>query len=220
MPVPLIAGAALAGLLGAPHCVAMCGAFSTLCARRASGALGWNAGRIATYALLGATFGSLGGRIPGPRWLPVALSTGMLLWFSLGLAGVRIKGVGAPPALTAVASRFAPRNGVMWRLLFGISTGLLPCGMVYAALGLAAAAGGALDGAAVMVAFGVATLPALVFFAAAVRRFADDSIWRRRVLGFLVLATGIWSISARRAQPIGRASNEHARHPHLHQQSP
>ena len=46
--------------------------------------------------------------------------------------------------------------------LFGVLWGWLPCGMVYAALLLAASAGGAVEGASVMLAFGAGTLPALL----------------------------------------------------------
>ena len=47
-------------------------------------------------------------------------------------------------------------------LLFGVVLGFLPCGLLYAALAVAASSAGALDGALAMLAFGLGTVPALM----------------------------------------------------------
>src|SRR5690606_7731256 len=51
---PLVLGAGLAGLVGSPHCVGMCGGFATACATPTRHAVAWHAGRLVTYGVLGA----------------------------------------------------------------------------------------------------------------------------------------------------------------------
>ncbi|RMF59144.1 MAG: sulfite exporter TauE/SafE family protein [Bacteroidetes bacterium] len=53
-----------------------------------------------------------------------------------------------------------PTPGRIWAL--GLLNGLLPCGLVYAALAAATASGTALRGAFLMAVFGLATVPALL----------------------------------------------------------
>ncbi len=48
------------------------------------------------------------------------------------------------------------------RFIFGLANGLIPCGVVYAGLALAAVAGGPLEGALVMSGFALGTAPVLV----------------------------------------------------------
>jgi sulfite exporter TauE/SafE len=54
--------------------------------------------------------------------------------------------------------------GIGNRVAFGLLWGLVPCGLVYSVLPLALFAGGAWQGAAVMLAFGVGTVPHLAGF--------------------------------------------------------
>ena len=64
-------------------------------------------------------------------------------------------------------------------------------------LPLAMAQGSALGGAGVMLAFGVATLPAMLgagYVLAAARRYLRGNAVRQ-CLGVLVLAFGVWSVS-------------------------
>ena len=56
----------VAGLLGSVHCVGMCGAFASSCARTRGGLAAWHLGRVGTYALLGALAGSVGRLLPDP----------------------------------------------------------------------------------------------------------------------------------------------------------
>ena len=205
MPVlSMLLAALVAGLLGSPHCVGMCGGFAAACARparRASPGMPtapfWHLGRLATYAGLGALAGTFGAVVPGPRWVPAALSVVLLLWFSASLAGLVPAGPARLPLLARAGAALARRDGVGWRFLFGVATGLLPCGMVYAALAMAVAAGGAGAGAATMVAFGLGTVPALALLTVTVRRLALRGVWVRRVLALLVLAVGLGSVGMR-----------------------
>ena len=200
----VLLAALVAGLVGSPHCLGMCGGFAAACARPRDGrAVGlptapfWHLGRLATYAGLGAVAGALGGVVPGPRWLPAALSAVLLLWFSASLAGLVPAGPARIPLLARAGAALARRDGPAWRFLFGMATGLLPCGMVYAALAMAVSAGGAAAGAATMLAFGAGTVPALALLTLTVRRLVLRGIWMRRVLALLVLVAGLGSVGMR-----------------------
>lgn len=177
----------LAGLAGSVvHCTAMCGPFvlgqvadgmarmpaARMCqAARLRGAalLPYHAGRLATYAALGAVSGWIGA-LPLPQVVPAALlalaAAGFLLLamrrFQPGFA---FAGPGIPSGpgwgnrLATLAGRIG--NVRMRGLKLGLALGLLPCGLVYAALA-AASASGALLGGLGMLAFGLGTVPALV----------------------------------------------------------
>jgi len=77
--------------------------------------------------------------------------------------------------------------------VLGLLWGWLPCGLVYSVLVAALATGSALEGGALMLAFGLGTLPALLAMGmAAVRlkRFLQH-LWVRRGSGLLVLTFGV-----------------------------
>lgn len=197
LPLSLLGGALVAALLGAPHCIGMCGGFAATCSRTSHGSLAWNAGRLTTYASLGAVAGAVGHLLPGPGWIASAVAIALLAWFSLSLAGVLPQGALGTSPLIVAGRRLATAESLGGRFALGVVTGLLPCGMVYAALGLAVAAASPVGGAATMFAFWIGTLPALVLFAAALRRFAFASLWRRRLVAAAVFAAGLWSIGMR-----------------------
>jgi uncharacterized protein len=208
--------AALAGLIATPHCVGMCGGFAAACARPRRGMSAWHAGRLLTYALLGAAAGAFGGVLPGPAWLPAAVAAALLVWFAASLAGLlpqRLGGLtqGAPrlTPLTRTAQRLARTPAVPHRLLFGTVTGLLPCGMVYAALSLAVAAAHPLAGALAMLAFGAATVPGLTVLSLGVQRIALRGLWHRRALAALVLVVGLWSVTLRATASAHTTSSHH-----------
>jgi uncharacterized protein len=193
----ILVAAALAGLIATPHCAAMCGGFATACARPRTGLAAWHLGRLTTYGTLGALAGGLGGIVPGPAWLPAALAAALLVWFAAALAGLAPQPAVRLPWLTPAGRSLARRQGAAPRFLFGTVTGLLPCGMVYAALSIAIAAGRPLVGAAAMLAFGAATVPGLTVLSIGVQRLAARSLWTRRAVAALVLALGLWSVGLR-----------------------
>lgn len=180
----------LAGLLGGAHCVAMCGGFIAALAapREPSGAaplrssatlVAWqvpyHGGRIASYALVGAAFGAVGGlALAAPGLL--ALQRGLyvvanvfLLALALAIVGgsahtgwLQRAGAGLFSRILPAVRSLRARDGVPARVGLGLVWGLVPCGLTYSVLPLALFAGSALDGAAVMLAFGVGTLPGLL----------------------------------------------------------
>ncbi|MDP2958235.1 MAG: sulfite exporter TauE/SafE family protein [Longimicrobiales bacterium] len=203
--ISAISAAALAGLVGSPHCIGMCGSFALACGGRASHTAAWHAGKILTYALLGALAGFAGDLVPGPTWVATVVSAALVIWFAAGLAGLVPEPSLKIPGLTHLATRAATRGDLGSRFLFGMATGLLPCGLIYATLGIAVASGSALTGALAMAAFGLGTTPALAAFGLGVRRLAGERRGTRRVLAVLVLVAGLWVV----VQRHGRAGMAH-----------
>lgn len=193
----LVAEAALAGLVGSPHCVGMCGGFAGLAA---DAPVGYHAGRLTTYALLGALAGTVGSIIPGPPWVSAAVAAAMVLWFSARLAGLLPeKHMPALPGVTRAGAWLAGREGIAGRYALGAVTALLPCGLVWAALGLAVASGHPGTGALAMLAFGAGTIPLLGGLAVGLRTLAARGRGARLALAALVLVVGLWSIGTRTA---------------------
>lgn len=201
--IPAITAAALAGLVGSPHCIGMCGSFALACGGRVSHTTAWHAGKILTYALLGLLAGLVGHLVPGPRWVATVVSTVLVVWFAAGLAGLVPEPSLRIPGLTRLATRAATRGDLGSRFLFGMATGLLPCGLVYATLGIAVASGSAVTGFLAMAAFGLGTVPALAAFGLGVRRIAGERPWTRRVLAVLVLVAGLWVVFQRQGKSPG-----------------
>ena len=192
----LLAGALLAGLVGSPHCVGMCGGFATsVGGARAS--LAWHLGRLATYTVLGSVAGLIGGvGVRAGAWTGVAAAV-LLLLFAARLTGVLPSAPMHLPGLVRMASRFATLPGLPARFAFGTLTALLPCGLTWSALTLAVAAGGGAGGALAMTAFWLGTVPALAGAAVGLRRLTTARPWSRRLLAAGVFAAGLWSISVR-----------------------
>lgn len=208
--VSVLLAALVAGLVGSPHCVGMCGGFAALCGRRPNGTPAWNAGRLTSYVVLGAGAGALGLTIPGPAWAGAVLALLLLVWYSLSLAGI-VRAPSIPAEWVALASRRpANREGLAGSYVFGIVTALLPCGLLYGALAVAVGTGSPLMGAASMAAFWVGTLPALTLLSVAIMRLAARSIWFRRAFALLFLAAGVWSIASRQGWVGHRRMHQHA----------
>lgn len=164
-----LALALAAGLLGGAHCVGMCGGFAVVAG--AAGRRGWlfHAGRLAGYAALGALAGllgrtlDLGGAALGLHRARFLAAAALLLPFGLAFAGLLPRrwlepGAGATTRLLAAIRR---RGGPYAWLLLGLPIGLLPCGLLYPMYALAAGSGSPADGALLLVAFGLGTLPLL-----------------------------------------------------------
>jgi sulfite exporter TauE/SafE len=177
-----VGSAFLMGLMGSVHCTTMCGPIAAVvCKGDRRQGLWPHVGRLASYMLLGAGVGAVG--LAVQRVLPLALVqlgarvAAALLLIALGFyaAGLFSRWASlervTSPAFGRISGFLAARagSGLPARVAQGAVWGLLPCGLVYGALGLAALAGSAQGGARVMLAFGAGTLPALIVVAA----FAD-----------------------------------------------
>lgn len=180
MDVAAIFGAlALAGLAGSLHCLGMCGpllvAFSQALGPggRRRDLLAYHAGRVWTYGVLGFFAGWAGFELrAGAAGLGWQRPLGVVLAALVVIAGLGLLGWVPGLALDAgCVVRLARRRGVpgallrhsspLARLLLGALMGLLPCGLVYAALVVAATLPTPLHAAFGMLVFGAGTLPAL-----------------------------------------------------------
>lgn len=168
------------GLLGSAHCAGMCGPLAIgACVRggRASlsASLTYLGGRMVSYAVGGAMVGAMGRhalcRLP-VRTIEVAvavivgvlaLGRGLQLLSSRrgGLVRLGRKAPSTQPSSTNEGFRFVASLLPSTSLGLGLVTGFLPCGMLLSALVVAATSANPVSGAALMVAFGVASLPGL-----------------------------------------------------------
>jgi sulfite exporter TauE/SafE len=195
--IGFLSAAFVAGLVGSPHCIGMCGGFAVLCGGRARDTLSWHLGRMTAYALLGALAGTFGGLLPGPSWVAAAVSFALMLWFAAGLAGLVPEPRVAIPGLAKLGAAVGHNATPGMRYLFGIVTGFLPCGLVYATLGIAVATGAPATGALAMAVFGLGTAPLLSAVALGLRRMVARDLRVRRLLAAAVLAASLWSLAMR-----------------------
>ena len=216
MSSTLLATALLMGLAGGPHCVAMCGA---ACAALGSAKPGqvtgtsamwlFQLGRLAGYSALGALAAA---SMQGLGWLSVqsaalrpvwsllhvaAAMLGMILlvqgrqplWLELGARRVwtrlrvyltdtgRVAGLAAPLAL-----------GTVWALL--------PCGLLYSALLVAALSADAAQGAGVMALFALGSGLSLMAgpWLWLRLRGPGSGQWAVRLAGAALLASSAWAL--------------------------
>ncbi len=210
--IGLLGAALMAGLVGSPHCIGMCGGFAVLCGRKMPDTAAWHLGRMTSYAALGALAGAFGSMVPGPSWAAAVVSFGLMLWFSAALAGLVPEPRVIIPGLRKLGSAMADNPGLPTRYMFGIVNGLLPCGLVYAALSIPVATTYAGWGALAMIAFGLGTVPVLSAIALGVRRVVARDIRVRRVVAAGVLIAGMWSIGLR--QGVLGSHNMHGSQQH------
>ena len=214
---PVLAGAFTLGLAGSVHCLGMCGGIAAAAGTRtqsagsgtgaALAALGFNLGRIASYALLGLVVGAVvGAAVSQVQVRPFAVvlrALAGLLMFFMGLSLLTGRDLLSLERLGGrLWQRLRPLAGRALDLpptlrfgALGLLWGFLPCGLVYSALALSATSGAALTGAATMLAFGLGTLPAMLAVTLAgtafTRRFSG--LWTRRVAGLLMIVFAAWT---------------------------
>ncbi len=174
------------GLAGSIHCLQMCGpvvlsyslplAQGNVPRKRLAAAHGaYHAGRLLTYAALGAVAGLAGGAAGfAARLAGVANGARILAGAAMIVAAIAIAGLLPRTGLVQIERggmlrRFSgairrlmlsPVPGSKFRL--GLMLGFLPCGLIYAALLKAVDAGSALGGALTMLGFGFGTATSLL----------------------------------------------------------
>jgi sulfite exporter TauE/SafE len=195
--VTLVLGAGFAGLVGSPHCLGMCGGFAAACSGDRAGSAAWHAGRLSTYAGLGALAATAGRILPVPAWGVTVFAALLLVWFAAGIAGITRPPHVAVPGLARVAAAALARSGRASRFALGLCSGLIPCGLVYAALAVPVASADPAVGAVAMIAFGLGTVPALALAATGLRRVLAGTPWRRRVMAAGVLVGGLAALATR-----------------------
>ena len=171
MQFPLLVTALLMGLVGGPHCIAMCGAACAGIGQAAgphkiAALLTFQFGRILGYSMLG---GLAAASIEGLGWLTVQSAALRPVW-SLFHVAVTLLGLvllvqarqpvwleGAGRMVWTFARTLIPGKGTSAPLALGMIWSLLPCGLLYSALLLAALGGNVARGAMVMGSFALGT---------------------------------------------------------------
>lgn len=200
------------GLVGGPHCVAMCGA---ACAgigqaagpRQTSALLTFQIGRVFGYALLG---GLAAASMQGLGWLTVQSAALRPVWSMVHVAalvlGLLLLWQGRQPLWLQAGARtvwgYTRSLGLRWGrgapLGLGMLWALLPCGLLYSALLVAALAGDVVSGAAVMALFALGTSVTMLLGPWLWLRLQGgamgDGQWGVRLAGAALAASSAWAL--------------------------
>ena len=212
---PTLLSVLLVGFLGGTHCIGMCGGIVGALSlgggagRRWPQHLAYNLGRILSYGLAGMLAGALGAASShlGEQWvlrlllyilanlMLVALGF-YLLGFTRTLGWLEAAGQGLWRRIQPFSRRFLPARSPAQAFPLGLLWGWLPCGLVYSVLTTALVSGSPLRGGAVMLAFGLGTLPNLLLaglLAARLNKLVRRP-WIRSIAGSAVLIFGLWGL--------------------------
>jgi len=208
-----IGTALILGLLGGAHCIGMCGGIAATVGMTRpdsrAGALilllGYNGGRLLSYALAGALLGGLGVLVAdGTATLILRTLAGLMLvamglyiaqWWK-GLLHLERAGSGLWRYIRPLASRFLPARTPLQALALGLLWGWLPCGLVYSTLIWASAAGQWQTSALLMFCFGLGTLPAMLatgLMAAQLRQLLAHRL-TQQLAGSLIILFGLFTL--------------------------
>lgn len=208
--------------MGAGHCIGMCGGLvgalsANIPQKNGSNTLveqlgylfSYNSGRIISYATAGALVGlstnALGLLFDVDLYLLILRIIAGLMMIITGLYIAQIwsgvvqierLGKGLWKLVSPLANRFIPIKSIPQAFIAGGLWGWLPCGLVYSMLTWAVAAGNALDGALIMAAFGLGTLPALLSAGVAASTFSRwvQKSAVKKVSGMLLIAFGLQTL--------------------------
>jgi len=173
-----VTGLFLAGLLASLHCAGMCGPLACAACgmaknhaqsgrRTVQRIAAYQLTRVAAYGLLGAIAGAIGSQPlawlglsgkPVVLWAAVLLIIGAVLAETLPALRQSWRNKNKIASASCKKLRPALSRG-SWAV--GLLTPLLPCGVLYSALAVAALSGSAPLGFALMIAFGLGTIPLL-----------------------------------------------------------
>ena len=205
----------LIGLMGAGHCLGMCGGVAAAVtlgmpgdqqSRRWPYLFCYNAGRLFSYMIAGAI---LGGAFAGmanysgytsslvalrlvAAFMMILLALYIGQWWQ-GISRIERLGQGLWRRLAPKAQSLLPLKSPFAALPFGALWGWLPCGLVYSTLSWAAVSGGAFSGAGVMFAFGLGTLPAMIAVGGMAQQLQKwlKNHYVKRASALLLLAYGV-----------------------------
>ncbi|PSU45169.1 cytochrome biogenesis protein [Photobacterium frigidiphilum] len=203
------------GLMGAGHCIGMCGGVAAALTLGMPGQernnrwfylLAYNIGRLFSYSIAGAI---IGGAFAGMaaysgyssalislRLFAAFMMIGLALYLGQWWQGItKIERLGQFlwKYISPTAKSFLPLKSPLSALPFGILWGWLPCGLVYSTLSWAAVSGSAIGGASVMLAFGLGTLPAMLLIGSVAEHAKQllKNLYFKRASALLLLAYGV-----------------------------
>lgn len=215
------------GLMGSAHCLGMCGGImSTLTLARSPSSSGipallaYNVGRIFSYTLAGIIVASIGSLISGSL-LVVAdimriIASLVLILMALyianwwkGLVYIENGGRFLWRHLQPFASRLMPVRNTSQALALGLIWGWLPCGLVYSVLIWALSVAHPMQGAAIMLFFGLGTLPAMLLTGVLASQIKDlsRSSGVRSLAAITIIIFALWQLA-----PLFTESDHHETH--------
>ena len=153
MPLGLVF---LSGLLGGVHCIGMCGGIMLT----QHNAVAYNFGRVLSYSSMGVVFGAIGRYLAFNmqfRSVVFILAGGLVILIGLQMWGIPFLRTLRPGIPSPCRFRGGP-------FLVGLLTGIMPCGMLSSMWFVAASAGTAWKGAAVMAVFCAGTCVLMLVF--------------------------------------------------------
>ncbi|MCZ8251451.1 MAG: sulfite exporter TauE/SafE family protein [Hylemonella sp.] len=208
MQTSLALTALLMGLVGGPHCIAMCGAAcagigQAAGARRNEALWTFQLGRVLGYAALG---GLAAASIQGLGWLTIQSAALRPVWTLFHVAalllGLLLLWRAQQPVWLESAARrlwqgarvLAAGRGRGAPLAMGVLWALLPCGLLYSALLVAAMTGQVLEGAAVMALFATGTAVSMLAGPWLWLRLGGQGQWGVRLAGLALAASSAWAL--------------------------
>ena len=221
MQTSLAATALLMGLAGGPHCVAMCGAACaamgrSAASRNATSGSGTNPralwmfqlGRLAGYSALG---GLAAASMQGLGWLSIQSAALRPVWTLLHVAAAFLGlmllwqarqpvwlDIGARKVWSRIrtATQGSGKAGAAAPLMLGAAWSLLPCGLLYSALLVAALSPSPVDGAGVMALFALGSGVSLMAgpWLWLRLRGPGSGAWAIRLAGAALLASSVWAL--------------------------
>ena len=206
-------GAFVVGLIGAGHCMGMCGGIASILsigAKKSSPITPvlYNFGRLLSYMVIGgliggavSSLGQLSDFNAALAWLRLVAAMFMIVlalyigkwWF--GLLAFEKVGQRLWRYVSPIGQSLLPLKHPSHALPFGFVWGWLPCGLVYSMLTWAAVSGSWINGAGIMLAFGLGTLPAMltVGFGAGFLKKLQQADLFRQCGAILILLYGLFT---------------------------
>lgn len=200
------------GLGTSLHCVSMCGPLVLTYAvkgeedgpwyRKITPNVAYQGAKVVSYMLVGLLLGAVGSffDLDAVRPYVMYLAGAFMIILGLGMTGwvpwaarltprppKWLMGMLMKLRRKASSDADAGESSLATPVLFGLMTGLLPCGPLMAAQVSAAASGGAVTGALGMAAFAVGTAPLMIAFGTAGSLI--PRVWKQRMM--TVLAVGV-----------------------------
>jgi uncharacterized protein len=225
MSLALLVPVVAASVLGSIHCAGMCGGFVAIAGDGAIGRarwiaqLGYNAGRLLSYTLLGAAAGSLGhaldlaGNAAGIGRVAALVSGSIMILWGMGALletqGVRVfRGRLSLPKRVTAGLGAVRRLPAGWRgLVLGLATTLLPCGWLYAFAVSASGTASPVQGALLMAAFWTGNLPVLLGLGVALGAVVGRLRRHVPILSAgVIFCVGLFTVTARANLPAFAAA--------------
>jgi len=215
MPVEITyISAFFVGLLGGVHCVGMCGGIVSALTLGITPQqstpwrylIAYNVGRITSYTLAGLIVGGLGAQLSTLHELQLGLKVlaGLFMiamglyiagwWFGL----TRVEQIGGLiwRRIQPLGNRLIPVKSTYQAGLLGLLWGWLPCGLVYSVLIWTLSVENAVEGAVLLLSFGLGTLPNLLamgVFAIGLKKWMQQNIVKV-VAGLLIMLFGVYQL--------------------------